>query len=163
MEEGEGLEGVVEEVEVPGSRFRGNRWDGVLNTVMNNLSARKLRLQAIPQTKKTAKIDYQSALKQRLYDQIKHVVNVGAPGKVRMYTSHEFVFYLFECEFLIRLPGGGNEYLTLNIEIDQVHHWFQSKKFCSLRDEYLRKRGVTVGRLDSSTMTASCSSGWGTS
>jgi hypothetical protein len=68
-------------------------------------------------------------------------------------TRGEYLFDLFECDVLVRIPfsdrrDGDREYLILNIEVDGVQHLEESKgKADRERDAYLRSRGVVILRV----------------
>ena len=92
-------------------------------------------------------------------------------------SSNEHLFNIFESDFILRVPFSGikmikindnksiikikkgkNEliidknvenYFTINIEVDGIHHRREKKKlFCERKDEYLRSRNVYVYRID---------------
>jgi hypothetical protein len=68
-------------------------------------------------------------------------------------SSNEHLFDLFESDIVVRSRVDGGECFVLNIEVDGIHHKREkSKRFCMLRDEYLRSRGVVVERIDTSQM-----------
>jgi hypothetical protein len=63
-------------------------------------------------------------------------------------SSNEHLFDLFESDVVVRIPRDGGDCLIVNIEVDGVHHLREKKKrFCMLRDEYLKSKGVVVMRV----------------
>ena len=49
---------------------------------------------------------------------------------------------------MLRIPRVDGDSLIVNIEVDGIHHLREKKKrFCMLRDEYLKSKGVIVERL----------------
>ena len=86
------------------------------------------------------------------------------------YIAQRVLFGIFECDIVVRVPRGvnartgddgqnrsreGEESLTINIEVDGVHHRRENKKrFCRMRDEYLQSRGVVIARIEVSALNA---------
>lgn len=64
--------------------------------------------------------------------------------------SRTYVFDFFECDIVLTIPATEDkEAIVINVEIDGNNHAEQKKlRFTSLRDVYLRSRGVVVIRLD---------------
>jgi hypothetical protein len=63
-------------------------------------------------------------------------------------SANEHLFDLFESDVVVRIPRDGGDCLIVNIEVDGVHHLREKKKrFCMLRDEYLKSKGVVVMRV----------------
>ena len=69
-------------------------------------------------------------------------------------TSNEYLFDLFEADMVFRVPSAtGMTSLVMNIEVNGIHHLREKKKrFCALRDEYLKSRGVVVIRIEVSAL-----------
>jgi hypothetical protein len=116
-------------------------------------------------------ISFQSPSEQHV-----HSATVKALAGSKLRVSHnEFLFGLFECDIVVRVPravdacieeggrgdgrdpGGEREEqsLIVNIEVDGVHHRREKKKrFCKMRDKYLVSRGVVIERMESSKLRA---------
>ena len=56
----------------------------------------------------------------------------------------------FEADVVLRVRRGDGSVCIMNVEIDGLHHrQAKKKRFCSMRDQYLREvRGVVVVRWD---------------
>ena len=68
-------------------------------------------------------------------------------------TSNECLFNLFEADIILRVLSASEGSLVINIEVDGLHHLREKKKrFCALRDEYLKSRGVVVYRITASAV-----------
>ena len=68
-------------------------------------------------------------------------------------TSNEYLFNLFEADIILRVLSASGGSLVINIEVDGMHHLREKKKrFCALRDEYLKSRGVVVYRITTSAL-----------
>ena len=68
-------------------------------------------------------------------------------------TSNEYLFNLFEADIILRVPSASGGSLVINVEVDGMHHLREKKKrFCALRDEYLKSRGVVVYRITTSAV-----------
>jgi very-short-patch-repair endonuclease len=71
-------------------------------------------------------------------------------------SSNEFLFSIFESDLVLRVPIADeicSSNLIVNIEVDGIHHRREKKKrFCMLRDKYLRSQGVVIDRIEASTL-----------
>jgi hypothetical protein len=68
-------------------------------------------------------------------------------------SSNEYLFNLFEDDIILRIPMANGTSPThsviVNIEVDGRHHLQERKKrFCMLRDKYLKSQGVYIVRID---------------
>ena len=62
-------------------------------------------------------------------------------------TANELLFDNFQADTVLRFPAITGK-LIVNIELDGIHHNQDKKKrFCNLRDQYLRSKGVIVERI----------------
>lgn len=63
-------------------------------------------------------------------------------------TEHEFL-HSFQCDIIVRYANLNGEEIILNVEIDGLTHERSTKRnFCNLRDNFLRKRGIQVLRIN---------------
>ena len=70
-----------------------------------------------------------------------------------MITHNEYLFNLFEADMVLRIPTISGDNFLINIEVDGIHHLREkSKRFCALRDEYLKSKGVVVSRIEVSAL-----------
>jgi hypothetical protein len=68
-------------------------------------------------------------------------------------SSNEHIFNLFESDIILRIPLVNSPSLShsviVNVEVDGTHHLRERKKrFCMLRDRYLKSQGVVIARID---------------
>jgi hypothetical protein len=68
--------------------------------------------------------------------------------------SHtEYLHNYFECDVVLRIPNVQGDSLIINIEVDGIHHIRQKKrKFCMLRDTYLKSKGIVIERITDTMM-----------
>ena len=70
-----------------------------------------------------------------------------------MITHNEYLFNLFEADMVLRIPTISGDNFLINIEVDGIHHLREkSKRFCAMRDEYLKSKGVVVSRIEVSAL-----------
>jgi len=76
-------------------------------------------------------------------------------------SSNEYLFNIFEADIVLIVPvanninhsQSNNSNLIINIEVDGIHHQLERKKrFCMLRDKYLRSQGVVIERIEVSAL-----------
>jgi very-short-patch-repair endonuclease len=75
-------------------------------------------------------------------------------------SSNEYLSNLFESDIVVRVPivdgispPHSKRYLIINIEVDGIHHKREkTKRFCQLRDKYLKLQGVVIERIETSTL-----------
>jgi hypothetical protein len=76
-------------------------------------------------------------------------------------SSNEYLFNIFEADIVLIVPvannvnhsQSNNRNLIINIEVDGIHHQLERKKrFCMLRDKYLRSQGVVIERIEVSAL-----------
>ena len=76
-------------------------------------------------------------------------------------SINEYFFDMFESDVVVRIPFVGStdeaeasaddKWLVINIEVHGINsRQERKKKFCKLRDAYLKSRGVSVHRIDAS-------------
>jgi hypothetical protein len=72
-------------------------------------------------------------------------------------SSNEYLFNLFEGDIILKIPiingPSPSHNVIINIEVDGSHHLRERKKrFCMLRDRYLKSQGVVIERIDVSVL-----------
>ena len=73
-------------------------------------------------------------------------------------SQNNFLFGLFECDVVVHIQVAPNAHqeahsLIFNFELDgEIHRRKLKGRFCSLRDKYLQSRGVTVARINASSL-----------
>jgi hypothetical protein len=92
-----------------------------------------------------------------VYDIIKMAFN----DSIRSISFNEYLFNLFESDIVLRVPivndltssQWSKRELIIDIEKDGIHHKKEKKKrFCTLRDNYVRTLGTIIERLDASSL-----------
>jgi hypothetical protein len=68
-------------------------------------------------------------------------------------SSDEYLFNLFQSDIILKIPmingPSPSHSVIINIEVDGSHHLRERKKrFCMLRDKYLKSQGVVIERID---------------
>ena len=122
-------------------------WANIKASLIHEIARRKQR--------ETVAINFQSLAEECAYNIVCKALSLS---NIRI-SSNEYLFDLFESDIVIRIPFSNmmeeinTTYLPINIEVDGLHHR-QSirKRFCSLRDKYLKSQGVTVNRIETSRL-----------
>jgi predicted nucleic-acid-binding protein len=101
--------------------------------------------------------EFQSHAERRVYD----ITKTAFENAVVSLSSNEYLFNIFETDIVLRVPiansvnhsQSNNSDLIINIEVDGIHHQLERKKrFCMLRDKYLRSQGVVIERIEVSVL-----------
>jgi hypothetical protein len=98
---------------------------------------------------------FRSVVEQRVYTIGKKVFENSAES----ISSNEYLCSIFEGDIVLRVPIATDEHpsgfksLIINIEVDGISHKQETKKrFCILRDKYLKSQGVVIERIEASTL-----------
>ena len=118
-------------------------WEKVKNSISMKLSLKRAEVHHATSG--------QSAAELRIQD----IASSTFDGSNVLFTSNEYLCDVFECDLVLQLVNtcmSGNEgdssILKINIEVDGVFHELERKKrFCRLRDAYLRSKHVSVMRI----------------
>lgn len=78
---------------------------------------------------------------------VQQIAKIAADQSSAVVTSNELLFDNFQADTVLRFPHLTGK-LIVNLELDGIHHGQDKKKrFCNLRDQYLRSQGVIVERI----------------
>jgi hypothetical protein len=79
---------------------------------------------------------------------------LSEPQPSILVSSNEYLFNLFESDIVLRVPNSDRSHVTIDIEVDGIHHKQKVKeRFCTLRDKYLKSQGVWVFRIDANVLS----------
>jgi hypothetical protein len=101
--------------------------------------------------------NFQSDVERRVFD----IAKLALANLSISVTSNEFLFSIFEGDLVLRVPianetssiQSNSSNLIINIEVDGVHHRREKKKrFCNLRDKYLKSQGVVIERIEANKL-----------
>jgi hypothetical protein len=130
------------------------KWEKISILIANELLNRKITME---QHELYGGSNFQSAPEQRVHT----LAKMAFDSSFMSVSSNEYLFNLFESDIVLRilinnelpLCQSNNSELIINIEIDGVHHRQEKKKrFCVLRDKYLKSQGVFIERIQASTL-----------
>jgi hypothetical protein len=130
------------------------QWENVNSIIADELLARKDNSDPFFSPE-----DFGSKAEQRVYD----IIKMTFDDSIRSISSNEYLFNLFESDIVLRVPivndlsssrlSQRELIIIINIEIDGIHHKREKRKrFCMLRDKYLKAKGVVIERIDTSTL-----------
>mmetsp|Transcript_25366 Transcript_25366/g.24267 ORF Transcript_25366/g.24267 Transcript_25366/m.24267 type:complete len:247 (-) Transcript_25366:238-978(-) len=134
------------------SEDRYQKWENISSIINNEILERKNNFDGF-----SGPGNFRSAPEQRVYD----IAQKSFEISFLSVSSNEHLFNLFESDIVLRVPIGdsltcfqsNDRDLIINIEIDGIHHKQErTKRFCMLRDEYLKSRGVIIERIETSTL-----------
>jgi very-short-patch-repair endonuclease len=134
------------------SKDRYEKWENISSIINNEILECKNNFDAF-----FGPGNFRSAPEQRVYD----IAQKSFEITFLSVSSNEHLFNLFESDIVLRVPIGdsltcfqsNDRDLIINIEIDGIHHKQERRKrFCMLRDDYLKSRGVIIERIETSTL-----------
>jgi hypothetical protein len=98
-----------------------------------------------------------SNVERRVYD----IAKIAFENADISISSSEYLCNIFEADIVLRVPIANcanhspldNGVLIINVEVDGIYHKLEKKKkFCMLRDKYLRSQGVIIERIEVSVL-----------
>ena len=117
------------------------KWESVSVLIGTELSSRY--------SKARDSMSFQSNVERRMHAVLTRIFDKSDI----MITHNEYLFNLFEADMVLRIPTISGDNFLINIEVDGIHHLREkSKRFCALRDEYLKSKGVVVSRIEVSAL-----------
>ena len=118
-----------------------SQWEATSKLLGSELSSRVSENQV--------SIGFRSNAERRMYEVLTRVFDKSDIAL----ASNEHLFNLFEADIILRVQSASVGSLVINIEVDGIHHLREKKRrFCALRDEYLKSRGVVVYRITASVL-----------
>jgi hypothetical protein len=128
------------------------RWKTINILLANELVKRKSNADPFFQPR-----TYRSNAERRVYD----IAKIAFENSDITILSNEYLCNTFEADIVLRVPIANSahhspldsEVLVVNVEVDSIHHKLERKKrFCMLRDKYLRSQGVIIERIEVSVL-----------
>jgi hypothetical protein len=100
--------------------------------------------------------DFRSIAEQRVYA----IAKVAIENSSLLISSNEYLFNLFESDVVLRVSNtdgisisqSNKIDLIINIEVDGMNHKQEKKRFCTLRDVFLKSKGVVIERIETSAL-----------
>jgi hypothetical protein len=128
------------------------RWESIISLLTDELADRKSHADPFLRPEKS-----QSSAERRVHD----ITKIAFENAAVSISSNEYLFNIFEADIVLRVPMANivnhsqlnNSDLIINIEVDGIHHQPErKKKFCMLRDKYLKSQGVVIERIEVSVL-----------